>query len=228
MSIAGMLEKNFMNCLQSQQRGRKHFHNLWTAAEKPSSGLAIMITESLQITRTRLLPQITPLASTFKIVFISRSCSLLLTVECAAQLSVFEDVRFQASGKPDLDDDQISLCSDNVVAVDDDDDTEEYKVPTVEQLSDNAYVLTAAAADTTDCHSVSLADFSSTTVPKPGAEFHGYHVPDGTTVSMSSWIVHRNEYLFPNTEKFDPTRWQGPATHSALEKHLFSFGKGRR
>ncbi|KAF7172649.1 hypothetical protein CNMCM5623_004799 [Aspergillus felis] len=162
------------------------------------------------------------------------------------------------------------------------DDTEGYKVPTVEQLSEDAYILIAAAADTTG-NALTIAAYNVVsnpeiyerltaelrekipdpeakmdlvtleklpyltavikeglrlsfgvvgrlprTVPKPGAEFHGYHVPEGTTVSMSSWMLHRNEDLFPSAEKFDPTRWQDSATHNALEKHLFSFGKGPR
>ncbi|GFF34720.1 trichodiene oxygenase [Aspergillus udagawae] len=162
------------------------------------------------------------------------------------------------------------------------DDTEGYKMPSVEQLSDDAYVLIAAAADTTG-NAMTMAAYNVVTnpeiyerltaelrerfpdpeakmdlvtleklpyltavikeglrlsygvvgriprtVPEPGAEFHGYHVPGGTTVSMSSWMLHRNEDLFPNAEKFDPARWQDPATRNALEKHLFSFGRGPR
>ncbi|EEH39659.2 hypothetical protein PAAG_01848 [Paracoccidioides lutzii Pb01] len=36
-------------------------------------------------------------------------------------------------------------------------------------------------------------------VPESGAEFNGYNVPAGTIVSTSSWMMHRDEKLFPAT-----------------------------
>lgn len=45
---------------------------------------------------------------------------------------------------------------------------------------------------------------------------------------MSSWTMHHNEDLFPNSEIFDPTRWVEPAKAKFLDKYLFSFGKGSR
>ena len=82
-------------------------------------------------------------------------------------------------------------------------------------------------------------------VPDVGAEFNGYHVPPGvclehdiiivnpltciqTVVSMSSWTMHHNEDLFPQSETFDPSRWTDPVIGKSLEKYLFSFGKGYR
>ncbi|EAW08477.1 cytochrome P450 [Aspergillus clavatus NRRL 1] len=65
-------------------------------------------------------------------------------------------------------------------------------------------------------------------VPQPGAEFNGYQVPEGTVVSMSSWIMHHNEGLYPNSETFDPERWLNPVTYNTLDKYLFAFGKGTR
>lgn len=49
-----------------------------------------------------------------------------------------------------------------------------------------------------------------------------------TIVSMSSWTMHHNEDLFPNSETFDPTRWIDPVNAKSLDKYLFSFGKGSR
>ncbi|OJJ43242.1 hypothetical protein ASPZODRAFT_103682 [Penicilliopsis zonata CBS 506.65] len=66
------------------------------------------------------------------------------------------------------------------------------------------------------------------TVPEGGAEFNGHFVPEGTVVSMSSWMIHHNEDIFPNAEVFDPTRWTDKDKSKALEKYLFSFGKGSR
>lgn len=45
---------------------------------------------------------------------------------------------------------------------------------------------------------------------------------------MSSWVVHHNEEIFPNSTKFDPNRWGDPEVCKALEKYLFAFGKGSR
>ncbi|KLJ11397.1 hypothetical protein EMPG_09702 [Blastomyces silverae] len=64
-------------------------------------------------------------------------------------------------------------------------------------------------------------------VPEPGAEFNGYKVPAGTLVSMSSWVMHRNEELFPEPDKFDPSRWLGTrASSRKLEQYLVTFSKG--
>ncbi|KAL4776899.1 cytochrome P450 [Aspergillus nidulans var. acristatus] len=65
-------------------------------------------------------------------------------------------------------------------------------------------------------------------VPPPGAEFNGYHVPPGTVVSMSSWIMHHNEDIYPDAERFNPDRWLDPSRAKVLERYLFSFGKGTR
>lgn len=49
-----------------------------------------------------------------------------------------------------------------------------------------------------------------------------------SVVSMSTWMMHHNEDIFPDAERFDPNRWTDPATAKALDKYLFSFGKGSR
>ncbi|KAL4782495.1 cytochrome P450 [Aspergillus varians] len=65
-------------------------------------------------------------------------------------------------------------------------------------------------------------------VPSSGAAFNGYHVPPGTVVSMSTWMMHHNENLFPDAERFNPERWLDPTRAKLLERYLFSFGKGSR
>ncbi|CRG89588.1 Trichodiene oxygenase [Talaromyces islandicus] len=159
----------------------------------------------------------------------------------------------------------------------------DYVVPTVDELKDEAYIIVAAAADTTgnaltiaaynvvlnqeiyrtltkeledafpDPNSrldfVTLQNLPYLTavvkealrlscgvpgrlprvVPESGAEFHGYHVPAGTIVSMSSWTMHHNEELFPEPMKFNPSRWMGSsAAEKKLDHYLVSFGKGSR
>ncbi|KAK0670034.1 putative cytochrome P450 E-class, group I [Cercophora samala] len=67
-------------------------------------------------------------------------------------------------------------------------------------------------------------------VPSSGATFEGYTLTPGTVVSMSAWSMHHNTELFPDPDKFDPTRWTDPdvdAVH-AREKSLVSFGRGTR
>ncbi|VBB77185.1 Putative cytochrome P450 E-class, group I [Podospora comata] len=67
-------------------------------------------------------------------------------------------------------------------------------------------------------------------VPSSGATFDGYTLPPGTVVSMSAWSMHHNTEIFPDPDKFDPTRWTDPdvdAVH-AREKCLVSFGRGTR
>ncbi|KAH8704058.1 cytochrome P450 [Talaromyces proteolyticus] len=163
------------------------------------------------------------------------------------------------------------------------DAADEYIVPTVDELKDEAYIIVAAAADTTG-NAMTVAtynvvlnqdiyiqlttelknafpdpsanlDFATLeklpyltavikealrlsygvigrlprVVPESGAEFHGYHVPPGTLVSMSSWTMHRNEDLFPGPEEFKPSRWMDPsAAIKNLDHYLVSFGKGSR
>jgi len=40
--------------------------------------------------------------------------------------------------------------------------------------------------------------------------------------------MHRNEDIFPDPEKFDPSRWLDPATSRVMDKHMVPFGKGSR
>src|SRR5436190_2662816 len=49
-----------------------------------------------------------------------------------------------------------------------------------------------------------------------------------TVVGMSSWMMHRNEDIFPNPDKFDPSRWLDPAVARVLNKHLVPFSRGQR
>ncbi|OJD15879.1 hypothetical protein AJ78_03897 [Emergomyces pasteurianus Ep9510] len=162
------------------------------------------------------------------------------------------------------------------------DSVKEYTVPTVEQLVHEAYIVVAAAADTTG-NAMTIALYNSVlkpeiytkltaemkgafpdpdaeldlstleklpylnavikeslrlsfgvigrlprVVPASGAEFNGYTVPPGTIVSMSSWMMHRNENIFPDPDTFDPSRWLNPATSKILDRYLVAFGKGSR
>ncbi|KAK3628623.1 hypothetical protein LTR56_002010 [Elasticomyces elasticus] len=56
----------------------------------------------------------------------------------------------------------------------------------------------------------------------------GDHViPKVTSISMSTWLQHRDPTLFPKGDTFDPERWLGPDT-AKLERYLVNFSKGTR
>ncbi|KAJ5291813.1 cytochrome P450 [Penicillium angulare] len=68
------------------------------------------------------------------------------------------------------------------------------------------------------------------TVPKEGATLSGYHIPGGMVVSTQCWTAHRDPTLFPDPEKFDPSRWL-PGRNEASEKArsaMSPFGSGSR
>ncbi|KAM6478246.1 benzoate 4-monooxygenase cytochrome P450 [Trichoderma sp. SZMC 28011] len=65
-------------------------------------------------------------------------------------------------------------------------------------------------------------------VPAGGATFNGYFLPAGTTVGMSSWMMHRTTSAFPDPDKFDPERWLDPEGSSKQHKYLVAFGKDSR
>jgi len=64
--------------------------------------------------------------------------------------------------------------------------------------------------------------------PEGGAEFNGHYVPEGTIVGMSSWMMHRNETIFPRPTVFDPERWVDSTAARKLDKYLVTFSKGNR
>ena len=56
---------------------------------------------------------------------------------------------------------------------------------------------------------------------------HGkrYNIPPGTPVSMTSYVLHQDETIFPQPTEFRPERWLGT---NALDKYLVSFNRGTR
>ena len=57
-----------------------------------------------------------------------------------------------------------------------------------------------------------------------------YIIPRGTAIGMSSWIMHHNEAIFPNSTMFVPERWldEKGQQRKDLEQYLLSFSKGSR
>ncbi|KAM7212512.1 Trichodiene oxygenase [Rhypophila decipiens] len=73
-------------------------------------------------------------------------------------------------------------------------------------------------------------DTTSTTTPKT------YPIPPGTSISVSTLLIHTNESLFPDPWKFDPSRWMLTASSTEDEKEavrkrqkaLLAFNRGPR
>ncbi|XP_066298812.1 cytochrome P450 2U1-like [Branchiostoma lanceolatum] len=58
--------------------------------------------------------------------------------------------------------------------------------------------------------------------------FHGYHIPEGTTVVALLWSVHYDPEHFPNPEKFDPGRFLDAQGQYRKDDHVIPFGVGSR
>jgi cytochrome P450 len=56
----------------------------------------------------------------------------------------------------------------------------------------------------------------------------GFHVPRGTTLLMSQWVVQRDPRFFPDPERFRPERWAEEATRALPKFAYFPFGGGPR
>lgn len=66
-------------------------------------------------------------------------------------------------------------------------------------------------------------------VPSPGDTFNGFFLAPGTTVSMSSWMMHRDPAVFPDPMRFDPQRWLVSTEESQRLMHnMVPFGRGSR
>ena len=63
--------------------------------------------------------------------------------------------------------------------------------------------------------------------PPEGAVILGSFVPGNTTVSMSSYVAHRDEEIFPDPEAFVPDRWLGE-TARELQPYFVPFSTGSR
>ncbi len=61
-------------------------------------------------------------------------------------------------------------------------------------------------------------------------EIGGYHVPVGSAVIMSQWVVHRDPRWFDRPEEFRPERWLEPAANKTDRPAYayFPFGGGPR
>ncbi|KAL9121278.1 MAG: hypothetical protein Q9187_002163 [Circinaria calcarea] len=68
-------------------------------------------------------------------------------------------------------------------------------------------------------------------IPRGGIDMHGYQIPEGTIISMSSYVIHRNSEVYgADVDSFCPERWMESdlATKERMEKCYLAFGKGAR
>jgi cytochrome P450 len=66
-------------------------------------------------------------------------------------------------------------------------------------------------------------------VPAGGRVIDGYFVPGGVVVSSQAYSVHLlNPDVFPNPERFDPTRWLDDEGDAERKRMQFAFSTGGR
>lgn len=63
--------------------------------------------------------------------------------------------------------------------------------------------------------------------PPEGCTILGQHVPGDTSVSMSSFVAHRDEKVFPEPETYRPERWLGEEG-KRLQPYFLTFSAGAR
>ncbi|KAF2106358.1 cytochrome P450 monooxygenase [Lophiotrema nucula] len=69
-----------------------------------------------------------------------------------------------------------------------------------------------------------ISPVDSLTVPDPRHD-KPWVIPPGTPIGMSSFVVHHDESVFPDSDDFKPERW---VENPGLERYMVSFTKGSR
>lgn len=66
--------------------------------------------------------------------------------------------------------------------------------------------------------------------PDAPVQYDVYTIPPGVPFSMSSYITHHDETVFPNSYAFDPSRWLNDSQVGAkpLTKYMTAFSRGTR
>ena len=100
------------------------------------------------------------------------------------------------------------------------------RIPTWQELKMLPY-LTACIEETLRI-SAGVPYHLARMAPKQGLKFHEWHIPAGTPVGMSIYLMHRmNPAIFPQPDEFVPERWLGPDA-KGLKRYLVPFAKGPR
>ncbi|WP_246150714.1 cytochrome P450 [Streptomyces qinzhouensis] len=56
----------------------------------------------------------------------------------------------------------------------------------------------------------------------------GHHLPAGSTLILSPYVIHHRADLYPEPERFDPDRWLTPARQRTARGEYIPFGVGPR
>ncbi|MGM0590975.1 MAG: cytochrome P450 [Halobacteriota archaeon] len=56
----------------------------------------------------------------------------------------------------------------------------------------------------------------------------GYRIPEGSTVMLPQWVVHRSPRYYEDPEAFDPDRWEPSRAAKRPRFSYFPFGGGQR
>ncbi|KAH7380825.1 cytochrome P450 [Cadophora sp. MPI-SDFR-AT-0126] len=62
--------------------------------------------------------------------------------------------------------------------------------------------------------------------PEKPIQFHDWVIPPGTSVSMTTVLMHHDENIFPDSKEFKPERWLGG--DKGLDKYMTAFSGGSR
>ncbi|KAK7453494.1 hypothetical protein VKT23_011771 [Stygiomarasmius scandens] len=75
---------------------------------------------------------------------------------------------------------------------------------------------------------------SKTGAANESFDLMGFELPPGTIVATQAWSMHRNPFIFPSPETFNPDRWLDSEKLGSSERlarmsqHLMPFGTGSR
>lgn len=58
--------------------------------------------------------------------------------------------------------------------------------------------------------------------------YHKWHIPIGTPVGMTTLLMHMNEKLYPDPERFEPERWMDLEARKTVDKTFAPFSRGTR
>ncbi|KAL4895287.1 cytochrome P450 [Aspergillus ambiguus] len=65
--------------------------------------------------------------------------------------------------------------------------------------------------------------------PKDALKYDEYVIPPGTPMSSCTYLIHRNETIFPDAESFEPERWvRATEEGKNLTRYIASFTRGSR
>jgi len=70
-----------------------------------------------------------------------------------------------------------------------------------------------------------LAHRNARVLPYKGLFYRDAEIPAGTPISMTTYLVHENESIFPEPREFRPERW---LHNERLRKYLLAFSRGSR